>query len=190
MSRHPTLSLSLAVAMAAVIAESGPAAADPAYDRREVTEFFLKSAGEVKGLGKTRSMRVAGTRGICVGLESECRKGAQRPTGFDLLINFDYDSATLTGAARDNLDEMAAALTDRRLSAVQFVIEGHTDARGADRYNQELSRRRAESVRAYLLARGIEPGKISALGLGERVPRVADPLDPVNRRVEMRVSVQ
>ena len=190
MSRRRILSLSLAAAVTASLGGAGPAAADPAYDRREVTEFFLKSAGAAKGLGKTRSMRMAGTRGICVGLESECRKDAPRPTGFDLLITFDYDSATLTGTARENLHEMAAALTDHRLGAVQFVIEGHTDARGADWYNQELSRRRAESVRAYLLGRGIEPGKISALGLGERVPRVADPLDPVNRRVEMRVSVQ
>ncbi|MBP0615940.1 OmpA family protein [Jiella sp. KSK16Y-1] len=169
---------------------AGPAASDPAYDRRDIAEFFVKSANEVKGLGKSRSMRMAGTRGICVGLESECGKAEPRPTGWDLLINFDYDSAMLTPTARENLREMAAALTDQRLRAVQFVIEGHTDARGADWYNQDLSRRRAESVRAYLLAHGIEPGKISALGLGERVPRVSNPFDPVNRRVEMRVSVQ
>ncbi|MBO0905484.1 OmpA family protein [Jiella sonneratiae] len=174
---------------AIVLAAAGSAAADPAYDRREVVDFFAKSAGDGPALGKTRSMRFANTRGICVGLESECRAKA-RPKGFDMLINFDLDSATLSLAARDNLREMAAALADRRLSAMRFVVEGHTDARGTDWYNEELSRRRAESVRAYLLALGIDPAKIEAAGLGERVPRVSDPYDPVNRRVEMRVSVQ
>ncbi|WP_163460463.1 OmpA family protein [Jiella pacifica] len=189
MARRSILAICLATAVAAPVWLAGPAGADPAYDRRHVADFLAKSADEVQGLGKSRSMRLAGTRGICVGLESECRAKAP-PKGFDMLINFDLDSAALTYAARENLDEMAAALADQRLSAVGFVIEGHTDARGDDWYNEELSRRRAASVRSYLLARGIAPDKIEAVGLGERVPRVSDPYDPVNRRVEMRVSVR
>ncbi|WAP70018.1 OmpA family protein [Jiella pelagia] len=189
MARRSILAICLTASVAALLGAAGPAAADPAYDRREVADFLAKSADEVQGLGKSRSMRFAGTRGICVGLESECQAKA-RPKGFDMLINFDLDSATLTTTARVNLDEMAAALADQRLSAVSFVIEGHTDARGDDWYNDDLSRRRAASVRGYLLARGVAPDKIEAVGLGERMPRVSNPYDPVNRRVEMRVSVR
>ena len=194
MARRSIGAICRTASLAAFLATVGPAAADPvaadpAYDRRAVADFLAKSAAEVTGLGKSRSMRFAGTRGICVGLESECRAEA-RPRGFDMLINFDLDSAALTPIARANLNEMAAALADQRLSAVSFVIEGHTDARGDAWYNDDLSRRRAASVRGYLLARGVAPDKIEAVGLGERMPRVSNPYDPINRRVEMRVSVR
>jgi len=174
---------------------AAPAAAEPAYSRQDVADFFARSAETAKSLslGKTRGLQLGSktgkTRGICIGLASECNDG-ERPTGFDLLINFGLDSAALTPVAQENLNEMAAGLTDKRLSTVRFVIEGHTDATGSEGYNDELSRRRAESVRTYLLARGIDAGKIEAVGLGERAPRVADPFDPQNRRVEMRVSLQ
>ncbi|TIR86514.1 MAG: OmpA family protein, partial [Mesorhizobium sp.] len=92
--------------------------------------------------------------------------------------------------ARTELDEFAKALKDNRLSSFSFVVEGHTDASGSDRYNQELSQRRAKSVAAFLTANGVQATRLEAIGLGKSHPRVADPYDPVNRRVEMRIRTE
>ncbi|TIP38908.1 MAG: OmpA family protein, partial [Mesorhizobium sp.] len=67
---------------------------------------------------------------------------------------------------------------------------GHTDATGTDSYNQGLSQRRAQSVAAFLEANGVESARLEAIGLGKSHPRVANPYDPVNRRVEMRIRTE
>jgi OmpA-OmpF porin, OOP family len=129
-------------------------------------------------------------RGICVGTADECSKDQPAPTGLDMMINFNLDSADLTTQARQNLDEFAKALKDDRLKAATFVVEGYTDASGDEVYNKDLSARRAESVTAFLLANGISRDKVEAIGKGELDPRAPDPYDPVNRRVEMKIKVQ
>ncbi|TMG97111.1 MAG: OmpA family protein, partial [Betaproteobacteria bacterium] len=73
-------------------------------------------------------------------------------------------------AARPQLDALAAGI--RLLPAAQAVrIEGHTDAAGSDRYNEQLSQKRAYSVKRYLVAmHGIDPERLHAVGLGEYAP--------------------
>ena len=131
-------------------------------------------------------------RGICVGTEDECKSKPVEPakTGLDMLINFDLNSSELTPDARAKLTEFAAALKDNRLKSHAFAVEGYTDASGSETYNQTLSQRRAQSVTAFLLAQGIEQARIDAVGMGESDPRDANPYDPVNRRVEMRIKLQ
>ena len=70
----------------------------------------------------------------------------------------------------------------------KVVIEGHTDAVGSEQYNEELSQRRAQSVRRYLVAtHGIEASRLQAVGLGEHDPLPGrDPLAGENRRVQFR----
>ena len=137
--------------------------------------------------------QLGASRGICVGTEDECKSKADKAeasakTGLDMLINFDLDSANLTPDAQTKLGEFAKALKDDRLKALTFVVEGHTDASGSDAYNEGLSQRRAQSVTAFLLSSGIESTRISAVGMGKTHPRNANPYDPVNRRVEMRIN--
>lgn len=159
--------------------------ADPLQKSEDIVKFF---AGQTGNLGAAR--------GICVGTEEECKSKAEKTgsasqkTGLDMMINFALDSAQLDKTARTELDEFAKALKDNRLSTFSFVVEGHTDATGPDRYNQDLSQRRARSVAAFLEANGVEPGRLEAIGLGKSHPRVADPYDPVNRRVEMRIRTE
>jgi outer membrane protein OmpA-like peptidoglycan-associated protein len=107
-----------------------------------------------------------------------------------MLINFDLNSAQLTPQAQQNLDEFAKALHNDQLSSARFVVEGYTDARGTEQYNLGLSERRAEAVTKFLYERGVSAQKVTAVGMGEANPRVADPMDPVNRRVEMRIELQ
>jgi OOP family OmpA-OmpF porin len=83
---------------------------------------------------------------------------------------FPFMLASLTPAAKARLDRdvIARLATCSRIDAV--VIEGHTDRMGSQQYNQKLSERRAESVKAYLVTKGVERDKIETLGMGKTVP--------------------
>jgi outer membrane protein OmpA-like peptidoglycan-associated protein len=154
-----------------------PAVADPSVKANDIVQYFVKA-------------KLGAERGLCIGTVQECDKNAPKPAGFDMLINFDLDSANLTEQARQNLDEFAKALHNDQLSGARFVVEGYTDARGSDAYNLGLSERRAQAVTEFLYEKGVTQDKVSAVGKGEANPRVADPLDAVNRRVEMRIELQ
>lgn len=109
------------------------------------------------------------------------------PSALSLPVKFAFDSADILPDARPQLDAIAAGI--RLLPPVQkIVIEGHTDAQGTDRYNDELSRRRALAVRRYLVAsHGIEGSRLRAVGLGEHAALPGTtPTAPENRRVQFR----
>ncbi len=161
-----------------LLSAAGSVLAGPQVSSDEIVKHFVDTAD------------LGAKRGICIGTTEECSADVPAPTGMDMLINFDLNSAELTGQARANLDEFAKALKDERLRAATFIVEGYTDASGEERYNTRLSERRAESVTAFLLSNGISRDKVTAVGKGEQNPRVPDPYDPVNRRVEMRIKVQ
>jgi OOP family OmpA-OmpF porin len=101
-------------------------------------------------------------------------------------VNFEFDSSDLTAEGRAILDRGASMLQSN--PAVRVEIVGHTDARGSDTYNQGLSERRAESVRAYLESNGIAASRLSASGRGESAPVASNDTDEgraQNRRVEL-----
>lgn len=106
-------------------------------------------------------------------------------------VQFEAGSARLTTDARRALDEVAR--TFKNQPGLHAQITGHTDDAGNDNFNLVLSQQRAESVRQYLVGKGVAPRRLVALGLGEAQP-VADNLTEegrvANRRVEFRVSVQ
>jgi outer membrane protein OmpA-like peptidoglycan-associated protein len=103
-----------------------------------------------------------------------------------LHINFALESAKLTPGARRDLDQVAAALLDRRLVGVPVMLEGHTDATGAAAYNLNLSQRRAAAVLTYLVSRGVVPDRLQAVGYGEhRLLSGRSPSDGLQRRVEI-----
>lgn len=93
--------------------------------------------------------------------------------------------------AQQRLDEVAKALKDQGYQKI--IVEGHTDSRGGRQMNMDLSRKRAESVRSYLISRGIEADKTTSVGIGPDRP-VADNKTAEgranNRRVELVVTPQ
>ena len=110
---------------------------------------------------------------------------AARPA-VDLEVRFEFNSAELTPMAQAVLDNLATALTTD-LASYRFVLEGHTDAVGSDRYNLELSERRAKAVQSYLreLYR-IAPERLTTVGKGERELLLPDqPKAAPNRRVRV-----
>ena len=107
-------------------------------------------------------------------------------------VNFDFDRAEIRSDAAVILDEAATLLSDalRECPSRSVSVEGHTDATGADDYNQTLSERRANAVMDYLADKGVHASRLSAKGLGESSPIAPnDTRDgrALNRRVELRL---
>lgn len=127
-------------------------------------------------------------RGLCISVNGNCET-VEPPKGLDMTITFEHDSAELTLDAVRNLVKFAIALQDERLATTSFLVEGHTDASGGEEYNKSLGLKRAEAVSEFLVTSGVAPSRIKALGLGEERPRSGDPNDPINRRVEMHLSL-
>jgi len=88
------------------------------------------------------------------------------PRSIDLVIQFDFDSAKLQESSKPLLDNLVAAMKNDRLMSVRFKVEGHTDAKGSEAYNQNLSMRRAESVVNYMADKGIEKERMEGIGKG------------------------
>jgi len=95
--------------------------------------------------------------------------------------------ADLLPGAQAKLDEVADALT-KQDSEAKIVVEGHTDSQGGDAYNQDLSRRRAQTVRDYLVLRGIAQDRITAEGFGLTRP-IADNSTAEGRANNRRVEI-
>lgn len=101
-------------------------------------------------------------------------------------VNFKYDSAELTPPSLLILDSVAATLRDRPSQPLE--VGGHASAEGTGPYNMALSNRRAQTVRAYLVKRGVNPDMLTYRGYGETrplVPNVTDAGRRFNRRVEL-----
>jgi outer membrane protein OmpA-like peptidoglycan-associated protein len=105
----------------------------------------------------------------------------------DLEIYFDYDSNVVRPEAKRQLVSLGQALTDDQLAGSTFVIAGHTDAKGGAEYNQDLSERRAQTVRQFLIATfDLRSHKLIALGFGkEELKNLIDPYASENRRVQI-----
>jgi len=111
----------------------------------------------------------------------------ERPTLL-VPIRFEFGSADLTPESREWLEKVSAALGSPDLGQAQFLIEGHTDSVGSDDYNQHLSARRAESVKAFVVARGIAPERLRTEGRGESEPAAANE-DGAGRAENRRVEI-
>jgi outer membrane protein OmpA-like peptidoglycan-associated protein len=103
-------------------------------------------------------------------------------------VLFKTNEATLLPIAQTQLDKVAEALKSQGEDK-KIVIEGHTDSRGKDDFNQGLSQRRAEAVRSYLVSRGLDADMVQALGKGELEP-VADNKTAEGRANNRRVEIE
>ncbi|MHB0974649.1 MAG: OmpA family protein [Thiobacillus sp.] len=101
-------------------------------------------------------------------------------------VNFDFDKATLRQEDIAIIDRDVASLDS--WGNVNIEVAGHTDSRGSDAYNMNLSQQRAEAVRNYLVSKGIAADRLSAKGYGESQPVADNATDEgrfKNRRVEL-----
>ena len=103
-------------------------------------------------------------------------------------VLFDFDKAVLKPEGKAKLDDLANKIRGINLEVV--IAIGHTDSIGSDAYNQKLSVRRAESVKSYLVSKGVEPNRIYTEGKGEKQPVASNKSKDgraKNRRVELEV---
>jgi len=97
---------------------------------------------------------------------------AKKPAIINLASTelFEFNKATLTADARGKLDsEVVARLKD--FGDIRYVnVNGHADRLGSPQYNQRLSEKRAEAVRAYLVSKGADPARVEVFGFGKTLP--------------------
>jgi outer membrane protein OmpA-like peptidoglycan-associated protein len=104
-------------------------------------------------------------------------------------VSFDFDSAMIKPGFHTTLDKVAGVLARYPRTVVHVL--GHTDSVGSESYNQQLSLRRADSVAAYLSARGISRDRLRTEGRGEMEPRASNETEAgrqLNRRVDIVVK--
>ena len=100
---------------------------------------------------------------------------------------FDFDKAVIKPEAKAKLDDLAQKVKGINLEVI--IAVGHTDSTGPDAYNQKLSVRRAEAVKAYLMSKGIDKNRVYTEGKGEKQP-VADNRTAEGRAKNRRVEIE
>ncbi len=151
-----------------------------AVTRESKEQPWKVSELNMEGLIRSYIARVAGG-------DAQYTPLIKNPQGGDrLALYFDFNDGDLTPRAKKQLDIIAALLKSSR--AKKLTLSGHADALGSDSYNRQLSFARAESVKAYLQAQGIQDSQIAVTAYGESMPRSSNDTDQgrrANRRTEI-----
>jgi outer membrane protein OmpA-like peptidoglycan-associated protein len=134
-----------------------------------------------------QTIRNRATRSLSSAEREEIATIAKDKPNIDLEINFDYNSADISRRSLPSVETLGRALTNPDLKGSTFLVAGYTDAVGGEGYNQDLSERRADSIKRYLTDKfGIAGTDLVTVGYGKT--RLKDPSHPtadVNRRVQV-----
>jgi outer membrane protein OmpA-like peptidoglycan-associated protein len=133
------------------------------------------------------NLRHRGTRSLTTSERNEIASMSSERPAVDLQIYFDFDSAAITPKAVPQLTNLGNALTKAELKDSVITINGHTDAKGTDTYNQQLSERRAETIKQYLVDHfQLSSQNLVTVGYGKEGPKnPSDPFASENRRVQV-----
>jgi outer membrane protein OmpA-like peptidoglycan-associated protein len=108
---------------------------------------------------------------------------------FSSSILFEFDKSNLSKTAQTNLDKLAIILKDYKDTDIE--VQGHTDSKGSESYNKNLSEQRATTVSLYLFEKGIQNSRLSINGFGELLPKYINTTEDgrlLNRRVEFLIT--
>src|SRR5664279_111234 len=133
-----------------------------------------------------QTIRGRTTRSLSTAEREEIATIAKTKPNIDLEITFDYNSADIGQKSMPSVQALGRALTSPDLKGSTFIVAGHTDAAGGEGYNQELSERRADSIKRYLVDKfGIVGADLVTVGYGKsKLKDPSQPLAEVNRRVQ------
>jgi outer membrane protein OmpA-like peptidoglycan-associated protein len=134
-----------------------------------------------------QKFRGRSTRSLSISEREEIAAIVKDKPKIDLEINFDYNSADISAKSLPSVQALGRALTNADLKGSTFVVAGHTDAAGSDGYNQDLSERRADAIKRYLVDKyGINGTDLVTVGYGEsKLKDPSQPIAEVNRRVQV-----
>jgi outer membrane protein OmpA-like peptidoglycan-associated protein len=134
-----------------------------------------------------QNIRGRATRSLSASEREEISAIAKDKPNIDLEITFDYNSADISTKSLPSVQALGKALTNPDLKGSTFVVAGHTDAAGGEAYNQDLSERRADSIKRYLTGKySIAAADLVTVGYGKS--KLKDPNQPMaeaNRRVQV-----
>jgi outer membrane protein OmpA-like peptidoglycan-associated protein len=133
------------------------------------------------------TVRGRATRSLSATEREEIATIAKNKPNIDLEITFDYNSADISQKSLPSVQALGRALTNPDLKGSTFIVAGHTDAAGGDTYNQDLSERRADSIKRYLMDKyGIGSADLVTVGYGKsKLKDPSHPMAEVNRRVQV-----
>jgi outer membrane protein OmpA-like peptidoglycan-associated protein len=134
-----------------------------------------------------QSLRNRRTRSLSMDEREQLATIVKSKPKIDLEINFDYNSDRISAKSLPSVQALGRALANPELTGSTFILAGHTDAAGGDTYNQELSERRADSIKRYLVEKsGITATDLVTVGYGKTKLKDPDhPLSEANRRVQV-----
>jgi outer membrane protein OmpA-like peptidoglycan-associated protein len=134
-----------------------------------------------------QTIRGRATRSLSASEREEIAAIVKDKPKIDLEINFDYNSADISAKSLPSVQALGRALSNADLKGSTFVVAGHTDAAGGETYNQDLSERRADSIKRYLVDKyGIPGADLVTVGYGKsKLKDPSQPLAEVNRRVQV-----
>jgi len=134
-----------------------------------------------------QTIRGRTTRSLSVSEREEIAAIVKDKPKIDLEINFEYNSADISAKSLPSVQALGRALSNADLKGSTFVVAGHTDAAGGEGYNQDLSERRADAIKRYLVDKyGINGSDLVTVGYGKS--KLKDPNQPMaeaNRRVQV-----
>ena len=165
-------------------------------ERSQVSQLGSQLAQTQSGLAAETDARKAAEARAARAMESLNKIAQVKEEARGMVITLSGQVLFVTGksellpAARDQLDQVAEALKDQG-DVKPMVVEGYTDSVGSDTTNQKLSKDRAESVRAYLVSKGVPSDKITSVGKGKANPVASNDTPDGranNRRVEIVVA--
>lgn len=134
-----------------------------------------------------QTIRGRSTRSLSSAEREEIATIVKDKPKIDLEINFDYNSAQINAKSLPSVHALGRALTNADLKGSTFVVAGHTDAAGSEAFNQDLSERRAEAIKRYLIDKyGVNGSDLVTVGYGKsKLKDPNRPLAEVNRRVQV-----
>jgi outer membrane protein OmpA-like peptidoglycan-associated protein len=173
LNRHILLAAAAAVCLPMIVQADDPQNESPAVMSGRQIEQALQHPAMTRGFVPTRGLTRQGT--------------PEAQQSVDLNIPFEHNSSALQPQAAAQLQQLKSALTSASLGKDRFMVAGHTDAKGSAQYNKQLSLKRAEAVKRFLVGKGVDGGRLDTIGYGSEHLLAPDrPEDASNRRVEIR----
>jgi outer membrane protein OmpA-like peptidoglycan-associated protein len=194
-ARHRLAPLYLTILAAALLPRPGlcadppPDGSAPVMTEQQILDALHPQAVRKRPLDHARTRSLSRMPDDAAAPADDQPAAAQSAAGQSVSLNipFERNSSSLQPQAVAQLKILEAALNSPSVGKDRFMVAGHTDAKGGAAYNKELSLKRAQAVKRFLVSNGVDPKRLDTAGYGSEQLLAPDrPEDPSNRRVEIR----